>query len=274
MGESPNIQDYLNFREYLEAWREWQKENNPRFSQRFFARKACIPESNASYLSAVISGRRKLSESLRPLFAKALELEGRDLEYFDILVRFNQSGSLQAKNELFQQLSRFRASRAQIVHDEQFVLFSRWYLPVLWNWFAINKNCREPALIAKKIRPELAEWEVREGIEILVKGGFLVREANCYKVNAPHLTSGSDVQSIFIMQAMQQFASLGSRALEQIPSEQREFNALVFGCSPKGFEAIRERIRGMQEEFREIIDRDETEDSVYILNLQLFPVTQ
>ena len=62
--------------------------------------------------------------------------------------------------------------------------------------------------------------------------------------------------------------------LDEIPPEARQYNALMFTISPEGFVTVKDRIRSFLEELREIIDRDQKEDRIYTLTLQLFPNSQ
>lgn len=59
--------------------------------------------------------------------------------------------------------------------------------------------------------------------------------------------------------------------LEKTPPELRQYNALMFTVSPGGFATVKERVRSFLEELREILDRDQNEDRIYSLTLQLFP---
>src|SRR5690606_18848803 len=59
--------------------------------------------------------------------------------------------------------------------------------------------------------------------------------------------------------------------LEKTPADLRQYNALMFTVSPRGFTTVKERIRSFLEELREILDRDRDEDRIYSLTLQLFP---
>src|SRR5690606_22286195 len=111
---------YLDYRAFLDDYCRWRRSNDPGFSQRTFAREAGLPASSSSLLPAVIKGRRNLSQNLRVKFAKALGLPERENQYFDLLVQFNQAKGMTEKNFFFLQLSKFRSSRAHVLHESQF----------------------------------------------------------------------------------------------------------------------------------------------------------
>jgi uncharacterized protein (TIGR02147 family) len=270
----PSVYDFLDCKDYLNQWREWQKKYNSAFSQRWFARKLGIPESNASYLSAVISGRRRLSESMRALFIEALDLKNTEAEYFDILVQFSQCNGIDAKNSLFERLARFRHSKAQKINQEQLILFAKWYYPVVWNWYAMEPTIKPAPYIAQRIIPALSAQQVSEATTALESNGFLIRKANSLQPCAKHLATEPVVQSIAVFRSTMHYAQMAQTALQNVPAPQRDYNSLIFTISELGIQKVQKRIQSFHEELRELIDADENEKSVYILNTQLFPAAQ
>jgi hypothetical protein len=75
-------------------------------------------------------------------------------------------------------------------------------------------------------------------------------------------------------QHLHDFPGLAMGALDSVPPERRQFNALMFSVSEAGFKAVKERIGSFQEELREIVDRDSGEVRIYSLTLRLTPNTQ
>jgi uncharacterized protein (TIGR02147 family) len=69
----------------------------------------------------------------------------------------------------------------------------------------------------------------------------------------------------------QELMEMARDALGTVPAASRQYNSLMFSISEKGFQSIKERIRSFQEELRDIIERDQQEDRIYTLSMQLFP---
>ena len=244
---------------------------DPEFSQRTFAREAGLTASSSSLLPAVIKGRRQLSQNMRLKFAKAMRLGEREYRYFDLLVQFNQAKGMTEKNFFFGQLTKFRSSRARIVGETQYRFFSKWYYSAVWNYFGFEQKQRHPGVIAANILPPITPTQAEESVRLLLELGLIKKTASGYMVAERHIYTEKNVQAIAARQHIQEMGALAMQVFETTPADQRQYNALMFSISKDGFKSIKDRIRSFQEELREIIDRDDKEDRVYTLTMQLFP---
>jgi len=269
--EAPHILRYLDFREYLKDWCDWRRVKDAKFSQRLFAKEAGLPLGNSSLLPAVIKGRRNLSQNLRVHFAKAMKLNDRDARYFELLVQFNQAKRMEEKNHFFGQLTQFRSSRASILHASQMEFFSKWTHSAVRNFFGMNTKVSNPAVIGDALFPKVAAKEVQESIALLLKLELVKKTANGYAVTDRHIFTTKDVQARAARDHLKELTRMSMEVFEQVPSAGRQYNALMFTISQRGFSTIKERIRSFAEELREIIDRDQNEDRIYTLTMQLFP---
>jgi uncharacterized protein (TIGR02147 family) len=270
----PQIQKYLDFREYLKDWIEWRRQKASDFSQRVFAKEAGLPLSSSSLLPAVIKGRRNLSQNLRVQFASALKLGERDARYFELLVQFNQAKGMEEKNHFFSQLSKFRSSRAQILEDSQMEFFSKWYYSAVRNYFGMDSKQSNPTIIGSRLLPPQSATEVQDAITLLLELGLIRKTANGYTVSDKHIFTSKDVQAKAARGHLKELTRMSMEVMDQVAPEFRQYNALMFTISPEGFNTIKDRIRSFTEELREIIDRDQKEDRIYTLTLQLFPNSQ
>jgi uncharacterized protein (TIGR02147 family) len=270
-GKAPQILQYLDYRDFLRDYSAHRKTVDPEFSQRTFAREAGLPASCSSLLPAVVKGRRQLSQNLRIKFGKAMRLGEREYRYFDLLVQFNQAKGMTEKNFFFAQLAKFRSSRARIVGETQFRFFSKWYYSAVWNYFGFEQKQRHPGIIAANILPPITPTQAEESIKLLLELGLIKKTASGYMVAERHIYTEKNVQALAARQHIQEMGALAMQVFETTPADQRQYNALMFSISKDGFQSIKDRIRSFQEELREIIDRDNKEDRVYTLTMQLFP---
>lgn len=269
--KKPLILQYLDYRDFIRDHCAYRKDAESRFSQRSFARLAGLPLSSSSLLPAILKGRRNLSQSLRVKFGKALDLSDREYRYFDLLVQFNQAKGMTEKNHFFAQLAKFRSSRAQIVDETQYRYFSKWYHSAVRNYFGINQKQKNPAAIASRILPSITPSQAEESIHLLLELGLIKKTASGYTVTDKHLYTEKDVRALAAKQHIQELTGMSMQVLETVPAHRRQYNALMFSISENGFHAVKERIRSFQEELRDIIDRDDKEDRIYTLTMQLFP---
>jgi uncharacterized protein (TIGR02147 family) len=269
--KQPRLLQYLDYRAFLADYCEWRRQADAGFSQRVFAKEADLPPSSSSLLPAVLKGRRNLSQNLRVKFSKALKLPEREANYFDLLVQFNQAKGMAEKNFFFTQLSKFRASRAHVLQENQFEFFSKWYYSAVRNFFSMETRERNPAAIAARLFPEVAPEQVEDAIRLLLSLELIKKTANGYTVTEKHISTPKDVQARAAREYMLELTRMSQEILDKTPAALRQYNALMFTVSTQGFETVKERIRSFLEELREILDRDQNEDRIYSLTLQLFP---
>jgi uncharacterized protein (TIGR02147 family) len=269
--QRPNLLQYLDYRSFLADYTQWRRAFDPAFSQRTFAKEAGLPPSSSSLLPAIIKGRRSLSQNLRVKFARALNLPEREGQYFDLLVQFNQAKGMTEKNFFFTQLSKFRTSRAHVLSENQFEFFSKWYYGAVRNFFSMETRERNPVAIAGRLFPDVTPAQVEDAIRLLLDLNLIKRTANGYAVTEKHISTPKDVQARAARENLLELTRMSMELLEKTPAELRQYNALMFTVSAEGFATVKERIRSFLEELREILDRDQNEDRIYSLTLQLFP---
>jgi uncharacterized protein (TIGR02147 family) len=269
--KQPRLLQYLDYRAFLADYCEWRRMSDPAFSQRVFAKEADLPASSSSLLPAVLKGRRNLSQNLRVKFSRALKLADRDANYFDVLVQFNQAKGMAEKNFFFTQLSKFRTSRAHVLNESQFEFFSKWYYSAIRNFFSMETGERNPVAIAARLFPEVTPAQVEDAILLLLSLELIKKTANGYAVTEKHISTPKDVQARAAREHMLELTRMSQEILDKTPAALRQYNALMFTVSAQGFDTVKERIRSFLEELREILDRDQDEDRIYSLTLQLFP---
>jgi uncharacterized protein (TIGR02147 family) len=273
-SEKPNIYHFMDFKEYLKAYFDFCKGSDPGFSMRTFLGKISHSLASSGVLSAVIAGKRPLSADFRLKLAKMMSLKEKESRYFHLLVQFNQSKSMEERNQLFRELSRFRESKAKQVSQGQYGFYSKWHHLVVWCFFGMVRNQRNPNEIARCIWPSLTPAQVEESVRTLLQMGLLRRTANGYEPTENHVTTEKEVQDLVANHHHKEFIQMAARMLDEVPPEHRQYNTLVFSISKRAFEAVKERIDAFQEELREILSHDKNEEMVYALNVQLYPHTR
>jgi uncharacterized protein (TIGR02147 family) len=273
-AEEPVVTGYLDYRVFLREYFAWQKVKKTGVSLRKFAAHSALGLKSSSFLTAVLQGKKNLSQPLRLGFVRAMGLEYTEAEYFDFLVQFNQAKTLEEKNFFFARLSKFRGSRARVLHDTQYEFFSKWYYSVLWNYFALPGAARHPSQIAKHLHPALTPEQVEDAIKFLLDLGLLRKMANGYTITDRHLATDREFSSLVAKPYNLAFIELAKSALENFPASERQFNVMAFSISEKGFKAVKERVESFRQEVREIIERDQGMDRVCAMNLQIFPAAK
>ncbi len=272
--QRPEIFNFLDYRDYIQDYCTWRKQVDGSFSMRAFAGTISPTLLTSGLLYAILKRKRKLSAAMRPKFVRAMHLKGREAQYFELLVQFNQSRDMEEKNHYFLQLSQFRSSRARIVSESQYKFFSCWYFPVVWTFFEMDQSLSNPVEIARRISPPISSKQVQEAISLLLELKLIKKMANGYAVTDNHMTTEKEFRGLIAKQYNLQFIQMAGDMLDKVDPSHRQYNTLVFSTSAQGFDILLERIIAFQEELQEIIGRIKPTDRIYTLSMQLYPNTK
>jgi uncharacterized protein (TIGR02147 family) len=215
-----------------------------------------------------------LGPTLRTQFSQALKLKAREAQFFELLARFNQTSDLVEKCQLLSSMSRFKNSRAKLISEGQYRYFTKWYYPVIWNYFGISQKVKSPTDLGAFIHPPISAGQVEEGINLLRELGLIKKMANGYAVTEKHLTTEPEFRGLVATEYSQHFLELATQALRTVEPKSRQFGTMVFSVSHEAIKTIKERMTSFQEEVQEIIEQDTKSECVYTLGMQLFPNTK
>lgn len=275
-GDRPSIFSYPDYRVFLQNYFATRKAWDPEFSLRAFARLPELALSSSSFISAVISGRKNLSQNLRLRFGRALGLKPAELEYFELLVQCNQSKTAEERRHFQARLSRFSGPRSRMLGESHRRFYARWYFSAVWHFFGLRQDQGNPSHISKRLFPPVSPQQVEEAIRVLLELKLIKKLANGYAVVDRHLSAGPLLHGSRMRGHQEEFLGLAAANLERVPARDRHFNLLSLSVSRHGFDRIRRSMDALRAEVREAVEADEGAESdgevrVYALALQLFP---
>lgn len=267
------IEAYTDYRTFLRDFYEDRKKRNPSFSHRQFCQKAGL--GSPSFLREVIDGKRNLTEASIPQFVKGLGLVEHDAAFFGALVRFNQAVDPASKQTFLETMRGLRRKvPVALVPLDRYEYYSNWYLPVLRE-LAIQRDWGDDwTALARSVRPRIRKGEAREGIALLEKLGFLVRDGMRWKQTDPAISSGGEVDSLAVRAGNREYARLGHEAIESIVPSQRDISTLILGLPESAFPVFKQELREFKDRLVRIAqDHGAEGERVYAMNLQFFPLS-
>lgn len=268
----PDIFEYVDYRQYLRDYYSAAKKNLPAFSYRYFARRADI--SSPSFLRHVMRGERNL-EGAVDNFAKGLELDEEEHEFFAALVAFDQADDPRAKTEAFERVSATRRFRdARRLESGMFDYLSHWYFPAIRELVARDDFRPDPEWVASQLVPQISASEAVEAIDTLLDLGFLERTANGGLTRGePTIATHHEVRSLAIANYHRQMLGLAGESIERIAREHRDLGAMTSCVSVETLNEIKRRIHAFREVVLELCDADTKNEVVVQFNSQLFPLS-
>jgi uncharacterized protein (TIGR02147 family) len=231
--------------------------------------------TSKGFVTQIIQGKSKIPEAKIHTFSSALGLKKKEVEFFELLVRFDQAKTHRAKNENFQKLtSRFK-NRIQHIGPDKYDFYSAWYYSAIRSllaYYPFNGDYKE---LGQQLTPAVTPGQAKKAIELLERMSLIVKKDDgYYHLTDRILTTGDPVDSTALVNFQQATMDLAKEALERFPKKQRDSSTLTLGLSKEGYLAAVEKIAALRKELLDIARFDRQIDRVIQVNLHAFPLTK
>lgn len=268
---------YLDYRKYLADSFEELKAKHSGFSHRAFARMAGFTSSN--FLMLVMQGKRNLSGTGIQKVARALKLKKKEIQFFENLVRFNQSKTDAERNLYYERIASNRKyAEARRLEKGQFEYYSRWYIPVIREMVMLQNFREDPAWIAAQLSPTITPREAKAALALLLDIGLLARNEDGRLVQSErHIASGDEVSSLAMTNFQREMIERAAASIDATPPERREVGSVTFAISKGRLDEAKRMIREFRSRLSGFLAEEEEEegaDAVYQFNMQLFNVSK
>ena len=265
--------EYMNFRDYLRDYYDEKKKEHAFYSFRLFSQKAGF--SSPNFFKLVIDGKRNLSKESVFKFSKALGHTKKEADYFENLVFFNQSKTLEEKNAYLSNLMKVRGkSDPKKIEESEYSYYSDWYNPVIRELVIAMDFKENFKKLGQSVVPAISADEARRSVRLLLDLGFIQKsESGIYSRTSAILTTGPQVRSIAIANYHKVMMQRASESIERFPAQQRDITSLTLSVSEEAFAAIIAKLQDFRKEVLELSETDEQRRKVVQLNMQLFPLS-
>ncbi|MEM6926317.1 MAG: TIGR02147 family protein [Myxococcota bacterium] len=277
-ADRPDIYAYTAFRQYLSDWFDWKKAGGSRFSHRIFAKR--LGSSDPSVLSNIIRGHRKLAETRIPLFAKAMELDEEETEYFTLLVRLGQAGPGEEHERAWGALTEFRfRQQGPSVDLDQLKFVSSVHFSAIRTLAECSGFQGDPVWIANQLRPRLDPDTVVEALDMLERLGWLHREAGSFVPATPTIQSAEQVDALGSYAYHRDALRHVGRVMDDLHQPEVAEQVGLFGFTMAVPESrIKDVRRMLWEVLSQTVHRvdrwEEERDRVVHVSMQLFPISE
>lgn len=269
----PDIFAHLDYRAYLKAYYDAAKANLPQFSYRYFSRRAGFASSN--FLKLVIDGQRNPSADSVDKIAGAIGLSADEHRFFAHLVAFDQARDAEERAHHLEQLTAMRRFwDARPIDGMLFEYLSHWYNVAIRELAAGADFRDDPAWIAARLHPPITPGQARAALTLLLDLGLLERTADGRVVQAEvTLDAGHEVRAVGARRFHRQMIERGREALDTVGPDRRDISGMTVCVRADRVEELKRRLRAFREQLMAFCDEQADPDTVYQINMQLFPLT-
>ena len=266
-----NIFTYSDYRRLIKDAIEGKRKKNPQYSYRCAASRMGMSSGS---LARILNGTRHPGSGLMRKLTLYLGLKKREAEYFSLLAGFESIKDEGARRACYQKILKMRAERHKPIPHENYRFFEQWYNVALFELLRTGKYSADSAALGASLIPPVSESKTRKALDLLKRLGYIRQSADGTTSAAqPFLTTGDTWESVAIHAFQAAMSDLGSRALDALPKEERDFSTLTMALSKEAFDKVRDVVKKARLEIS-AIERDCAKpDRVYQINVQCFPLS-
>ncbi len=266
-----SVFEYENPNEYIGDMINAAKRRNSIVSYRYISSKTNLDASN---IAKVVQGKRSLSSTMGEELAKFFKLKKRERLYLENLIKLSKTADEKKKQCIFDELMRLRNVNPQKIEMKQYDLYQKWHhiaILALLHYFDFNGNFKE---LAASLDPAITEKDAMESITLLEKLGLIKRDNKNKYVHAHSLIStGEEWKSIAIKTFQRDMLQMALRSIDNHSQKFRDVSTLTITGSYSDILKIKEEAAKFRKKVLRIAEDSEECQSVYQLNIQLFPLT-
>lgn len=269
----PDIFNYTDYRLFIKDFYEEKKKASAAFSYQVFAQKAGFRTN--SYLIDVINGRKALSKTSIYDVAKAMDLKKKETEFFDVLVHFTHAKKNKEREFYFERIKSMAGKTSRkIVGVEQYDFYSKWYHAVIRELVVMKDFNGDLHTLARRLNPPVTVKQARESVDLLLRLGMIEKQASGkYRLKDTTIHTGDEISSLAIYHYQQQGLKMAGQALDKVSAKARDISTFTTGISESCFTAMKKEIQDFRSRMEQLAQEDRSQDRVYHMNIQFFPVS-
>lgn len=242
----------MSFRLWMQKQFTERCRRNPRYSLRAFAKAL---DMDASTLSQILSGKRKISKNIIKIICDKLSASPRERCFFGLS---SQDGNVDT--DYYQ------------VHMDTFSVISDWYHYAILELTFTPGFKSDAKWIAKKL--SITVEEAKAAVERLKRLGLLLEENGSLIKASRFLTNSAEVNTSAAHQQLQrQIVEKALVAIDEVSAEEKDITSMTMAIDLSNLENARELIRRFRREMCSLLE-DGEQTQVYHLGIQLYPVSK
>lgn len=273
MTPLPDITGYLDFKKFLRDSYNAMKIGNPKFSHRYFCKKAGYGSSSA--FGDILAGRRTLSETAALKLARALDLNRESEEYLIHLVAFNQADSLEMKNLHYNKLLSKGRINPSPISTEKYEYFSKWYHAAIRELLYFTPFEGDYKELGRKLNPSIPATLARKSVLLLEKLGMIALDAKGrYRQTAQFISTDGLGDYLLVENFQAETMKLALESLDRHTIEERDMSTLTATLSAESLVKVKAAIKTLRQCVLALAEQDQQVDRVMQLNIQFFPLSR
>lgn len=253
---------------------ETKHKENYKFSHGFISEK--LGYTSRSGFNHILKGKKKLSHKDVKILGELFELYGKDYEYLRLLIKLNQAGSIDEKIAAKKQLLEINPSTESFIKEHGHHFYSNWLNTVIRNILSISSFTRKQIEdIAKLFISNVSKDDIKLTVKYLLDNNYIsVNSKGLLKANKKILRTRTNFGTRELDEYHRKMIRLSLLHMNKIPARYKEYSSVNFSFSKENLEDIIDQLKICRQNILHIVEDEKDCDSIFHLNMQLFPITK
>ncbi len=264
--------EYLSYRVFLKEYYEDRKKENPWFSYRYISKKVGI---DPGYIVKIFQEKYHLASKHISTFCELCGFDAQQSEYFECLVHFEKAKNQNQMREYFNKLLAFKELKMHQITVDQNEFFQKWYyiaIRSLVDFYDFKGNYKD---LGGKLSPKLGTKETRQAVELLERLKLVYTDdTGRYRLSDTFISTGEKWETLAVHDFQREVMQLAAASLDRHHKDDRDLSTVTISTDKKDLPELKEQITDFRRSILKYIGEKDSSDSVYQLNIQLFPLTQ
>lgn len=264
-----SISAYGDYRIFMRDFYDLHRKD-ARFSWRAMMQRAGL--NNPNFLRQVMLGERNLGEKTIGPVGKAFGFEGRELDFWHLLVRSCQAKTESAREKFRRELLQMRGTLQAKQISEGFADYYRhWYTPAVRELVTLYDFKDDFNLLAKSLFPQIRPEEARSAVEVLKRFHFIEKNSAGRFVQTDRAVhSGTPEERSALLRYHTEMVEMAAQSLK-LDKERRFVTGMTLGVSKACYQLILAEAEKFKNRVAALVHSDSESDTVMQLALQIFP---
>ena len=239
------------------------------FSNRTFAQVAKI--KSPTHLFLVMSGKRRMTDSLLKKVIKAFSLRNREAEFLECLIEFDEAPSTLEQEAVYRRILSYKQfAEGRKLSEETLAYYSRWEHIAMLE--ALGTSIGEVGVEALGELLGLTESETQKVIETLKSLGLIDWNGKRWVRLEASFETPQETMSVLVRAYHREMIKKALASVDVLSTDERKLFSVTLPLDQADFETFSEKIFKAISNIGSEFASPSKPSGVFQLNLQLFPL--
>jgi uncharacterized protein (TIGR02147 family) len=266
-----SVFDYTEPHGFLSDIFEDKKRRNSAFSLRAWAKQMQL--KSHSHLSQWLNGKKDILPSHIPQINSSLNLDDKELKFFEAMVCFYKAQGAQ-RDFYERQMFLFHPDNESVYLNEQyFEIISKWLHMAILEMTNLPGFKSEAEWIQKRLLKKYSLKEIEDALERLIGMGLLSKVENTLVKTNKRLTTPKDRPHVAIQNHHREVLEMASDFISKQDVQERCYDTCTMTIDSSRLEEAKKLVIKFRQDMSQLLESSEG-DKTYQLAIQLFRVSE